>query len=252
MKKLLNILIYLVFISFSLFAQGTKENTTYKYATSTAWTAAFAQLGGLDNVCNIAPANLVHPPEYEIVPSDILKIKNSKLFIFAGYEAMMKTLSKNIIDESNMLKIMTKNDLENVKRTAAIISEREGTQKLSSKRVQKYENLILESRKIVKQKGLDKFSVYIQFHLVPMAKDLGLNIKGIYGPSPINSKEIKNAYDNQYDLIIDNIHMPQSKALKEVSPSSKVISWRNFPSTIEEDALYNMMKENIDKLLNIK
>lgn len=250
MKKRLLLILTFLTLSFFIFAQGANEIERTDYLASTAWTAAFAQLGGLDGVTNIAPANLVHPPEYEVLPSDIVKIKNSKLFIYAGYEAMMKTLSKSLIEENRMMKINTNNSLENVKTVAAQISKKVGTQELSMERVQKYEDLIVTARAKVKELGLDKLTCSVQFHLKPMAEDLGLNVVNVYGPAAIDAKDIQDASVNKYQLIIDNIHMPQASAFKEVSPDSKIIQWRNFPDNTEDDALYNLMKNNIDKLIN--
>lgn len=71
MKRLIYSLL-LLSLSLSLFAQGVPEEVAASAASrpaaiiaSTSWTAAFADLAGLDEVPFIAPANLAHPPEYE-------------------------------------------------------------------------------------------------------------------------------------------------------------------------------------------
>ena len=250
MKKKLLLLISFVMISASVFAQGIKEQELPTYTASTAWTAGFAQLGGLDNVKNIAPADLNHPPEYEILPLDINNIMNSKLFIYAGYEGMMKTLSKSLVSEDKLVKINTSNDLENIKAVAKQISEIAGTQEISAQRVAEYEKMIVDARAKVKEMGLDKLDCLVNFHQKPLAEDLGLNVVGIFGPGEITPQDIKGANENHYDLIIDNVHAILSGPLAEVSPESTVIIWRNFPDNINPDALYNMVKDNIDLLFN--
>lgn len=252
MKKKIFLLISLVLITSSLFAQGIKETSELPtYTASTSWTAGFAQLGGLDNIKNIAPADLNHPPEYEILPQDINAIVNSKLFIYAGYEGMMKTLSKSLISEDKMIKINTSNSLENVKAVAKQISEIAGTQEISKTRVESYEKMIVETRSKVKKLGLDKLDCLVNFHQAPLAKDLGLNVVDTFGPGPITPEDIKNANINHYDLIIDNVHAILSGPLAEVSPESKVIIWRNFPDNVNDNAFYNMIHENIETLLDI-
>ncbi len=249
MRKILLLLISFTLISNSIFANGIKEeNTVAKITASTTWTAAFAQLGGLDDVTNIAPANLSHPPEYEVLPQDINKIVHSDLFIYAGYEGMMKSLSQNLIDESKMVKITTTNDLKNVIETANQISKISGTENLSKQRVEKYKSLIYQTREYVVDNNLDKLRCLVNFHQVALAKDLGLNVVKTFGPGEITPFDIKDASENHYDLIIDNVHSIISDPLSEVSPSTPVIIWRNFPDTIEANALYNMVFDNIQLL----
>lgn len=250
MKKKLLLLISLVLITASVFGQGTKEQAMPTYTASTAWTAAFAQLGGLDDIKNIAPADLNHPPEYEILPQDINNIMNSKLFIYAGYEGMMKTLSKSLISEDKLIKINTENSVANVKAVAKQISEIAGTQEISNQRVAEYEKMIVDARAAVKERGLDKLDCLVNFHQKPLAEDLGLNVVGIFGPGAITPQDIKGASENHYDLIIDNVHGIISGPLAEVSPESTVVIWRNFPKNIDDDALYNMVKDNISLLMD--
>jgi hypothetical protein len=252
MKKTLLLIISLTLITSSLFAQGIREKEDLPvYTASTTWTAGFAQLGGLDDIKNIAPADLNHPPEYEILPQDINSIVNSKLFIYAGYEVMMETLSKTLISKDKLIKIKTSNNLENVKVVAKQISEIAGTQEISQQRVAEYEQMIVLARASVKELGLDKLRCLVNFHQAPLAKDLGLNVVQTFGPGPITPQNIKDSNDNHYDLIIDNVHNILSGPLSEVSPNTKVIIWRNFPDNVAPNAFYNMIEESINTLLNL-
>lgn len=252
MKKKLLFLISIILITSSLFAQGVRvQQELPVYTASTAWTVGFAQLGGLDDIKNIAPADLNHPPEYEILPQDINAIVHSKLFIYAGYEVMMETLSKTLISKDKLIKIKTKNDLKNVKSVAKQISEIAGTQEISEQRVAEYEKMIIAARASVKELGLDKLRCLLNFHQAPFAKDLGLNVVQTFGPGPLTPQNIKDSHDNHYDLIIDNVHNILSGPLAEVSPTSKVIIWRNFPDNVAPNAFYNMIDENINILLDI-
>jgi acetolactate synthase small subunit len=252
MKKIILLLISLTLITSSLFAQGVREKEELPvYTASTAWTVGFAQLGGLDDIKNIAPADLNHPPEYEILPQDINAIVNSKLFIYAGYEVMMETLSKTLISKDKLIKIITSNNLENVKKVAKQISEVADTQEISNQRVAEYEKMIISARASVKELGLDKLSCLVNFHQAPLAKDLGLNVVQTFGPGAITPQNIKDSHDNQYDLIIDNVHTILSGPLAEVSTNSTLIIWRNFPDNIEANAFYNMIDQNVKTLLKI-
>ncbi len=247
-KRLITSLIISLFC-FTIFAQGTKE-TNSDYVASTSWSASFAYVGGLDNVISIAPADLTHPPEYEILPSDIQKIQKSKAFVYAGYEAMMKTLTNNLIDDDIKIQITTVNTLDNIKAQATKISQKYNTEDISEIRVQEIEKLFNEARKEIKEKGIDKIPSYVHFHQVEFAKSLGLNVVGSFGPNSVSAKNIEEISQIKNVLIIDNIHNQLAKPFREVNPNAKIIVWRNFPNNNENNALFLMLKNNINILLN--
>jgi zinc transport system substrate-binding protein len=84
---------------------------------------------------------------------------------------------------------------------------------------------------------------------VPLAKDLGLDIKATFGSAPATAAQIADAATGAYGIIIDNVHNPVAGPLAEVSPSSKLVVWRNFPETVGDDALTSMVEQNIDVLI---
>ncbi|MGD1815476.1 MAG: ABC transporter substrate-binding protein [Pleomorphochaeta sp.] len=249
MKKKFLTSFLIALIAIPLFAQGTKEDYS-PYVASTSWTASFAYVGGLDNVINIAPADLVHPPEYEILPSDISKIQQSQAFVYAGYEVMMKTLSDNLINDDIRVQINTVNTLDNIKAQAEKISEKYNTQDKSKIRVQEIEDLYNNARKEIKEKHIDQMNAYVHFHQVEFAKSLGLNVVGSFGPNAVSPKNIEEISKLDNALIIDNIHNPLAAPLTEVNKDAKLVVWRNFPNNCEDQALYKMLKGNIDLLLD--
>ena len=255
MKKL-SIVTLLLIVSASLFAQGVPEDVAASAASrpaaivaSTSWTAAFADLGGLDDVPFIAPANLIHPPEYEIIVGDVLKINNADYFIYAGYERMMQSMGSSIKkDEASMIKINTNNSIENVREQASLIAAVMGTQAESTKRVAQYVQVVEDGARKVKEHGLDQLKVYCHSMQVYLAKDLGLSVAGTFGPGPVTAAQIAEVAKGGYDLIIDNIHNPIAKPFLEVSPTTKVVVWRNFPDRGGRDSLAEMVGSNIENL----
>ena len=256
MKRLIFSLL-LLSLSLSLFAQGIPEEVAASAASrpaaiiaSTSWTAAFADLGGLDEVPFIAPANLSHPPEYEITVTDVVKINGADYFLYAGYERMMQTLSNSIRkDEQEMVKVNTDNSIKNVKEQAAAIASVMGTEAESLKRVQSYEQVVLEGRTKVEDRNLNTLKVYCHAMQVYLAQDLGLQIAGTFGPAPVTAAQITEVAKGGYDLIIDNVHNPIAGPLLEVSPASKLVVWRNFPSDGAHKSLERMVQANIEELL---
>ncbi len=255
MKKKIALVLMLL-ASFALFAEGAPEEAASSASrpasivASTSWTAAFADLGGLDDITFIAPATLVHPPEYEITVSDVVRINYADYFIYAGYERMMQNMSEAIRkDADTMIQITTTNDIKNVQEQAAKLAALKGTQKVSEERVASYVATVEKGKAAVQAAGLDKVKVYCHAMQVYLAKDLGLQIAGTFGPGPVTASQIADVAQGDYAIIIDNVHNPIADPLKEVSPSSKLVIWRNFPEATGRGSLEKMVQQNIDALL---
>lgn len=226
----------------------TKE-AKIKIIASTSWTAAFADLAGVESIDVIAPATLIHPPEYEVTVSDINKILESDYFIFAGFERMMKTLGENVAS-SNMIKITCNNSLENVKSQVLKIAKICGDQNLAKERLASFESVIVDGKKNLESIGKNGAKVFCNKNQIYLAKDLGLEIVAVFGPGEVTSKDIQIAKTHTFDFIIDNVHNPVGKPLTEVN-NSKYLVWRNFPEKVENGALEKVIKNNIQALIQL-
>ena len=220
-----------------------------KVVASTSWSAAFADIAGADEVESIAPVNLRHPPEYEITVSDVQKISDSEVFIFAGFERMMKTLGTKVANKGVSVQVTLDNSLATVKASTLKIAEVLGTEDIQKVRFAEYEKLVKDGQKKALKKKLNKKKVLCNKNQTYLAKELGLEIAGIFGPGPVTAEELLEAKKAGYDLIIDNIHNPTGKPVTEVLPKAKYIVWRNFPTAVEHDALKKVVADNIELLL---
>lgn len=214
---------------------------------SNTWTAAFAELAGLDDVDALAPANLTHPPEYELTVSDIKKVSKAQYLICAGYERMMATIASSG-GAVELVKITTQNDLATVMASVNQIAAVTGTEGASAPRLKAYAAAIEEGRALVKSAGVADKKAYVHVMQLPLAKDLGLTVGGTFGPGPVTAVQIAEAKTGAYDLIIDNVHNPVAKPLAETAPAARVLVWRNFPETLGSAALENMVRANIETL----
>lgn len=220
-----------------------------KIVASTSWSAAFADIAGADEVESIAPVNLRHPPEYEITVSDVQKISDSEVFIFAGFERMMKTLGTKVANKGVSVQVTLDNSLATVKESTLKIAQALGTEDIQKVRFAEYEKLVKDGQKKALKKKLNKKKVLCNKNQTYLAKELGLEIAGIFGPGPVTAEELLEAKKAGYDLIIDNIHNPTGKPVTEVLPKAKYIVWRNFPTAVEHDALKKVVADNIELLL---
>lgn len=246
MKKLVSFLAILFSLS-AIFASGKADKKQIDVVASTSWTAAFADLAGVDEVETIAPATLRHPPEYEVTVSDIEKITTSKFFIYAGFERMMKTLG-DAVGNTQMIKIHCNNSVDNIKTETAKIASSIGTTEKSKERVERYIKAVEDGKnKVEKLKGK---KVLCNINQIYLAKDLGLEVVATFGPGQVTSEQIANAKNGDYDFIIDNVHNPVGTPLSEVAPNAKYVVWRNFPEIVEKDALTHVIQGNINSLIN--
>lgn len=241
--------LFVVFFGAMLVGGCSNQSTSYKYVASTSWVASIAELAGIDDVKVIAPVNLSHPPEYEITPNDMLAVKNAELIMHAGYERMVKVMTASVdVDQSKLQKVKTTNTLENLSNMVNMLSEKAGSQAEAQKRFGEYKKLIEETRAQIIATGLDKKTVYANVNQAEFARDLGLNVVATFGGGPLSAEQIADAAQTQYDVIIDNVHNPVAAPAAEVSPSSQLLLWRNFPEKMEKNALYNVIKANCDTL----
>lgn len=229
------------------FAAGNEDSARqdqYFVVASTTWTAAFADLGGLDDVLALAPGNLVHPPEYELTVSDMTTLASADILVYAGYERMIEVI-RDAAGCKTCVPVHTDNSLQNVETQAAIISKAAGTETESLLRVASFRSFMLDARQRVRDAGLVSKQVLVHAMQVPLARDLGLNTGATFGPGPVTAAQIADAREKNYELIIDNIHNPVSGPLREVSPESRVVVWRNFPETLKRGALEDMVRGNV-------
>lgn len=255
MKKTFVVLIVILMAYGTCFAQGISESSENRtlsqenYVASTSWVAAIAELAGIDDVTTIAPANLKHPPEYEITADDMVSVINAKLFMHAGYEKMMKTISTAAeLDESKIIKVKTTNTLENLSNMVTMLSEKAGTQELAAERFGAYKAMIEEARARIAASPNKDVEVYANTNQAEFARDLGLNVVSTFGSGALTASQIAEAHDKTYTLVIDNVHSPVASPIAEVSPSSIILTWRNFPDYLGNNALYNVIKENLETL----
>lgn len=253
MKKIFSTMLIFL-LAFQIFAnekkdknQTQKTETSLKVVASTSWTAAFADLAGLENIELVAPASLRHPPEYEITPSDIQKIFDCDIFIYTGFERMMQTLGKKV-GNAIMIQIDCDNSIETVQKSTQKIAEITGTQKLRDERVAKYVSFIKDAANQIEQKGLKGAKVYVNKNQRFLAKELGFDITQTFGPEAVTATQIQTAKDENFIFIIDNMHNPVGEPLAEVATNSKYILWRNFPECVEQDTLLHVVQQNVNAL----
>ncbi|HOJ77022.1 MAG TPA: zinc ABC transporter substrate-binding protein [Bacillota bacterium] len=210
---------------------------------STSWTGAIAEAAGADEVRVLAPFELKHPPEYDYRPSDLAKLINAALLVYAGYEGFIKKLVEaSSIPESKIVKIMTVNDPANLKQQARLLAEKLGTEAQEKIWEEQFDRVTGEILKRAEQKNVSKTRALVQQHQVPFAKWLGYDIVGVFSANELSPAKVMEYANLKPDIIIDNIHNPQGKPIMEII-KCRYVELINFPS-VKAPSLIELFKEN--------
>jgi len=211
---------------------------------STSWTGAFAQLAGADDVRVLAPFDMTHPPEYELRPSDLRAVSEADYVIYAGYETMVERLLATTGDsDAQAVQIVTVHAEPVLRRSVNAIASALGTETIAEQRLAELFSVMDEWRAEVREYGLDQDRVIAHFHQRALAEDLGMNVVGVFGPAPLEARQIDELSRLDPTLIIDNGHNPIATPLLETT-SARVTTWYNFPGIGGTRTLFEIFERN--------
>lgn len=225
-----------------------------KVLATNSWTAAFVKMAG-GEAEQLAPSSMTHPPEYELKPSDVQKIRDADLLVYAGYEVLMKTVFDRFDkSEDQLIKINTSYSPVILERSVLAIAEKLGTVDIAKRNISEYKKEIVSARKRLKAARLLGASVIVHFHQKPLAEILGFKILGVYGPQPFEVKQIRKFGKMKPKLIIDNAHNPMADPLERILKldAIELVNFPEFPNpdgTVTPDTLTGVLKYNVERLL---
>lgn len=246
-RKWLICLALLTVLLFTLTNLGWCVRPKVVVVASTSWTGGIAEAAGADEVRVLAPFELKHPPEYDYRPSDIAKLTDATLLVYAGYEGFVKKLIEaSGIPASKVVTVMTANNPVNLKQQARILAQRLGTEAKEKNWEIQFDKVTGDILKRAKQKNVSKTTALVQQHQVPFAKWLGYDIVGVFSAGELSPTKVMEYANLKPDIIIDNFHNPQGKPIVEVV-KCKYVELINFPS-VKGPSLIELFKENASRL----
>jgi len=215
-----------------------------------SWTAAYARAAGIENVDQLAPSSLLHPSEYELQISDLEKIKNADLIIYAGYEVVMTEIRQSLkIDEKKFMKIETGFGERQVIGPIMAIAAVAGTEDKAKVEVEKLQKIFAEARVNIEKAGLKAKPVIVHFFHKALAESLGLTPVAVIGPSPLELFNLGELAKKEAAVIIDNAHNPIAKPLSEIKKGIPIVEWLNFPGTQHTSTIDDVLRYNVEVLL---
>jgi ABC-type Zn2+ transport system substrate-binding protein/surface adhesin len=246
MKRILSVFSLLLSLSCAGLAAQNSQ-----YLATTRWVAAIAELAGIGQVDNFAPSDMTHPPEYELSPSDILKLSKAKVVFSAGYEGRMVKKINESLKQGGSFKVMTvytDNSAESLRKESMKIAAEFGTIAQCEKNLKAFDEAIEAARQELKAKGLFGKEAFVHSYQVSLAQALGFKVVGTFGPSPVTPEQIAQAAKLKPAIIIDNYHNMVAKPMLEVSKDSLYVSFLNFPGLFGTSSIVDVANYNAKQL----
>lgn len=248
-----------VFICFALHSfafAGPKADTSAPAVSgekpviaSTTWVAALAEAAGAKNVRVLAPAELRHPPEYELKPSDLALVSGADYVLYAGWERFAEKLTETAGSAGvRLVTVRAENDptvlIDEAEKLAALFGT---TERFEAWR-RDFENLTGELKTKITAAWPDKRAV-VQRMQTPFIRWLGFDISGEYGPAEPSPALILELSRLQPAMVIDNYHGPSGRPVAEAAkvPYAELI---NFPGKDGTKTLEDVFRYNAGILIN--
>lgn len=234
---------------FFLMTACHKQEKTGVIATS-SWTAAYVKAAGVSDPAILAPAAMQHPSEYELDIDDIEQLRHADLVVCGGYEIMMDRIRNGLkIDPDKILEIQTDYNQEHMKSSILAIAVITGNEDVARKNIEEIEKTFTDSKEKINRQKIDEQPVLVQFFIQPLARELGLEITGIFGPRSLEAFDIRELMTRDFSIILDNAHNPVSAPLVESRRGVKVAYLFNFPGAGGTETLSDVIRYNTDRIM---
>jgi zinc transport system substrate-binding protein len=195
---------------------------------STSWTAAIARAAGASDAASVAPADIRHPPEYELKPSDLLKARDADVIVYAGYEKFAQRLSETAAANGRRsLRLVTDNRPDSLIAESAKLAELLGTKPAQAAWAEGFRAYAEAVRERVRA-AWPKRRAAVQTSLKAWMEWMGFEVVGVFGPGEPSPAQMLELLKAKPDIVIDNYHNPSGAVLAESlkAPYAVLI---NFP-----------------------
>jgi hypothetical protein len=79
-------------------------------------------------------------------------------------------------------------------------------------------------------------------------EELGFDILGVFGPAPLEARQIVELSKEKPVFIIDNSHNPVGSPLRETLPDAVYVVFSNFPDSEQAGGLLDVLRSNREAL----
>jgi hypothetical protein len=220
-----------------------------RVVATTTWTAAFSTAAGATDVIALAPPSLRHPSEYELKPADVALLRGAGLIVYSGFEAMAKKLAVAAGQGgARMLRIDADYSAATMRASILEIAAALGTEPQARRNLAALEKQIGTWKAALRVDGLSGAPVVAHVFQVPLLKDLGFDVKGVFGPGPLEAAQIAKLSSVPARFIVDNWHNEVAAPLRETMKDARYVSFINFPGPDGTSSLLDVLADNQKRL----
>jgi zinc transport system substrate-binding protein/iron/zinc/copper transport system substrate-binding protein len=230
-----------------LVAFGPSVVRAQTVVASTSLTGALARAAGASSVRILTPADVKHPPEYELRPSDLAKMDGASVVVYAGYERMVRKLVEVAKNKSvTVVQVDTTAAPDNFVSQARKIAAALGTENEEQTWEKGFQEKLssLKSR-LAPYKG--KRAV-VHLHAQGFARWAGLDVVQVIMPGEISAKAIADAVAKQPDIVVDILHMPAARTVAD-NARCRYAQLINFPGIEKTATLDDVFEYNTARVL---
>ena len=236
-----------VAMSLVAFASGASELSAQTVVASTSLTGALARAAGATEVRILTPADVKHPPEYELRPSDIAKLDGANAVVYAGYERMVQKLVETSKGKGiSAIQVDTTTFPDNLIAQARKIAGVLHTEKAE----EVWEKGFLEKLAVLKER-LAPFAgkkAVVHLQAQGFTKWAGLSIVQVIMPGEISPKAVADAVAKQPDIVLDILHMPVAKVIAD-NAKCRYAALINFPGAEKTATLEDVFEYDTSQVV---
>ncbi|MFI6908329.1 metal ABC transporter solute-binding protein, Zn/Mn family [Nonomuraea sp. NPDC050394] len=223
---------------------STAESGGLKVVAASSWEAGFAKAAGAKDVTVIVPPGVSHAPDYDPKPSDLAKVAEADIVLYAAFEGFAGKLKEAAGSKAKVIEVALDNSPEKVKAEVTRLAGEFGTTEAARTWTSGFDT----EYAALKRKLAGKSPVIVSQAFVAWAADLtGVQPAGVYGPQPPTAAQLADLAAKKPTIILDNSAMPAGDALGNVQAKRVVIN--NFPG--DDHDLIGMYKANADALQKV-
>jgi zinc transport system substrate-binding protein len=214
---------------------------------STTLTGAIARAAGASEVRILTPAEAKHPPEYELRPSDLLKLEGVNLVIYAGYERMVSRLvetskNKNLVAIQVNTAMSPENIVAQVRKIAEVLHTEKQEQAWEKGFLEKLQNL---KARLVPFAGK---SAVVHLQAQAFVRWAGLSVVQVISPGELSPKAITDAIAKKPDIVIDILLFPAARVIAD-NANCRYAQLINFPGVDKTVTLDDLFEYNTTQIL---
>jgi hypothetical protein len=214
---------------------------------TTSLTAAIARAAGAREVKILTPPGQKHPPEYDLKPSDLLKIEGATVVVYAGYEKMVSKLLETTKNKGiQAIQIATETSAENLIAQARKISKVLKSEKEEEAWETKFLQELAEMEKRMSPYA-GKRAVIHPF-AQPFAKWAQLSVVQVIRPGELTPRVVAEAVGKTPDVVVDVLHFPVARVIAE-NAKCKYLQVINFPGINGTSSLEDIFGYNSTELI---